>query len=171
MEPLHLSVFSEIGRLKQVVIHKPGPEVDLMVPAMMEKLLFDDILYGDEARREHAVFRQVLARVADEVLDIQELFAQALAQAGVKDAFIADLAKLVNLDPGSCTLLHDLDAVQVAAAVIGGVPWEDMPTHTHWDRDFDYRLRPIPNLLFMRDPASVIGDGYSVNSMATLSKR
>ena len=64
MKSIHLSVFSETARLRQVVVHQPGPEVDLMVPAMMEKLLFDDILDGREARREHAVFRGVLARVA-----------------------------------------------------------------------------------------------------------
>jgi arginine deiminase len=170
MKPLHLSVFSETGRLRQVVVHKPGPEVDLMVPAMMEKLLFDDILYGDEARREHAIFRQVLARVAEEVLDVQDLFAEALAQEGVKDAFLTDLSTLVNLDPGACAPLRERTPAEVAAAVIGGVPWDDMPSHTHWERDFDYRLRPIPNLLFMRDPASVIGDGYSVNSMATWAR-
>ena len=57
MNPIQLSVFSEIQRLRQVVVHSPGPEVDLMVPGMMEKLLFDDILYGDQARSEHAQFR------------------------------------------------------------------------------------------------------------------
>ncbi len=79
MQPIQLSVFSEIHRLQQVVVHRPGPEVDLMVPAMMEKLLFDDILFGDLARAEHDEFRQVLARVADEVLDVQDLFQETLA--------------------------------------------------------------------------------------------
>ena len=71
MQPIQLSVFSETARLRQVVVHNPGPEVDLMVPGMMEKLLFDDILHGDLARYEHGQFRQVLAKVADEVLDAQ----------------------------------------------------------------------------------------------------
>src|ERR1035438_8994992 len=72
MQPIQLSVFSETARLKQVVVHDPGPEVDQMVPGMMEKLLFDDILYGDLARHEHGQFRRVLATGADEVLDIQD---------------------------------------------------------------------------------------------------
>ncbi|MBI4911831.1 MAG: hypothetical protein HY823_03760 [Acidobacteria bacterium] len=170
MKQLQLSVFSETGRLRQVVVHRPGPEVDLMVPAMMEKLLFDDILYGEAARREHDQFRGVLARVAEEVLDVQDLFAEALAQPGVQAAFIRDLRRLIALDPEVCGLLEGMGPAQVAAAVIGGLPWDDMPAHTHWQRDFEYRLRPIPNLLFMRDPASVIGDGYSVNSMATWAR-
>ncbi len=170
MQPIQLSVFSETTRLRQVVVHNPGPEVDLMVPGMMEKLLFDDILYGDLARKEHGQFRQVLAKVAEEVLDIQDLFIEALQDEGVKLAFIEDLRQLVGLPVDTCALLRDMKPADAARSVIGGVPWEDMPSHTRWEEEFDYRVRPIPNLLFMRDPASVIGDGYSVNSMATWAR-
>ena len=97
MQPIQLSVFSETARLRQVVVHDPGPEIDQMVPGMMEKLLFDDILHGDLARREHAQFRQVLAKVADEVLDIQDLFVEALQVEGVQAAFFADLRRLTGL--------------------------------------------------------------------------
>ncbi|MBP1773275.1 MAG: arcA, partial [Holophagaceae bacterium] len=147
-----------------------GPEVDLMVPGMMEKLLFDDILHGDLARYEHEQFRKVLAKVADEVLDIQDLFIEALRDPGVKLAFVEDLRRLVGLPDETCNLLREMDSTQVARSVIGGLPWDDMPGHTPWEQEFDYRVRPIPNLLFMRDPASVIGDGYSVNSMATWAR-
>ena len=170
IQPIQLSVFSETARLKQVVVHNPGPEVDLMVPGMMEKLLFDDILYGDLARHEHSQFRQVLAKVADEVLDIQDLFIDALQDPGVKLAFIEDLRRLVGLPDETCNLLRDMNSADAARSVIGGLPWDDMPGHTRWEQEFDYRVRPIPNLLFMRDPASVIGDGYSVNSMATWAR-
>ena len=170
MQPIQLSVFSETARLRQVVVHNPGPEVDLMVPGMMEKLLFDDILHGDLARYEHGQFRQVLAKVADEVLDIQDLFTDALQDEGVKLGFIEDLRRLVGLPDDTCNLLRDMGSADVARSVIGGLPWDDMPGHTRWEEEFDYRLRPIPNLLFMRDPASVIGDGYSVNSMATWAR-
>ena len=170
MPSIQLSVFSETARLKQVVVHNPGPEVDLMVPGMMEKLLFDDILHGDLARYEHGQFRQVLAKVADEVLDIQDLFTETLQDEGVKQAFIRDLRQLVSLPEDTFQLLCDMAPVDVARSVIGGLPWDDMPSHTRWEEEFDYRLRPIPNLLFMRDPASVIGDGYSVNSMATWAR-
>ena len=108
MQPIQLSVFSETARLKQVVVHNPGPEVDLMVPGMMEKLLFDDILHGDLARYEHSQFRQVLAKVADEVLDIQDLFTEALQQEGVKRAFVEDLKRLVGLPDDTFGLLCDM---------------------------------------------------------------
>ncbi|MBK8792942.1 MAG: arginine deiminase [Holophaga sp.] len=170
MDPIHLSVFSEIDRLKQVVIHNPGLEVDLMVPTIMEKLLFDDILHGEQARDEHALFRGALARVADEVLDIQDLFVEAMAEEGAKLAFIEDLRRLVNLTDATCNLLRDMPSDQCARSIITGIAWDDIPGHTHWQRGFEYRLRPIPNLLFMRDPAAVLGTAYSINSMATWAR-
>ena len=171
MAQINLSVFSEIDRLQQVVIHKPGREVDLMVPDMMEKLLFDDILCGDLARREYDVFRQVLDRVADEVLDIQDLFVEALADEGVKLAFIEDFRRLVDLPDESCNLLRAMPAEAVARGLITGIPWDDDLNHGHWqNKSFDYRVRPIPNLLFMRDPAAVVGRGYNINFMATWAR-
>ena len=170
MQPIQLSVFSETGRLRQVVVHDPGPETDLMVPAMMEKLLFDDILYGPQARDEHAQFRQVLGKVADEVLDIQDLFIEALSDDGVKLSFIEDLRRLVNLPEETCSVLRAMPSAKAGAAVITGMPWTGAQ-QTHWQREFDYQLNPIPNLLFMRDPAAVVGDGYCVNSMATWARQ
>ena len=121
MQPIQFSIFSETARLRQVVVHHPGPEVDLMVPGMMEKLLFDDILYGDLARQEHAQFRQVLAKVADEVLDIQDLFNEALQDERVKQAFIEDLRRLVGLPDDTCSLLREMSPTECARSVIGGV--------------------------------------------------
>ena len=170
MSAIQLSIFSEIDRLQKVVVHRPGPEVDLMVPDMMEELLFDDILNGDQARQEHGVFCDVLARVADEVLDIQDLFVESLVDDGVKLAFIEDFRHLVALPDESCQALRDLPAADVARALITGLPWDDGLQHTHWQKTFDYRVRPIPNLLFMRDPAAVVGHGYNVNFMATWAR-
>jgi len=170
MPAIQLSVFSEIGRLKQVVVHAPGPEVDFMVPDMMEELLFDDILYGDLARQEHALFRAVLGRVADEVLDIQDLFVESLVDEGVKLSFIEDLRRLVNLNDESTNLLRAMPSAEMARCLITGIPWEDTLVHTHWQKRFDYTVRPVPNLLFMRDPAAVVGHGYNINFMATWAR-
>jgi arginine deiminase len=170
MESIPLSIFSETGCLKQVVVHDPGPEVDLMVPQMMEELLFDDILFGDMARLEHRQFRQVLGRVADEVLDIQDLFMETLEQDGAKLSFVEDLRRLVDLPDKTCNLLRDLPPREAARSIITGIPWDDARLATHWQKEFDYRLRPCPNLLFMRDPAAVLGHGYNINFMATWAR-
>lgn len=168
MKPINLSVFSETARLRQVVVHDPGPEVDLMVPEMMEELLFDDILDGKLARREHAQFRAVLSRVAEEVLDIQDLFVESLTDEGVKLAFIEDLRRLTDLPGPTCDLLRRMPPDAVARSIVTGIPSTD--PHEHWRHEFDYRLRPSPNLLFMRDPAAVVGHGYCINFMATWAR-
>jgi arginine deiminase len=67
-------------------------------------------------------------------------------------------------------LLRSMAPADVARAVITGIPWEDTLQHTHWQKRFDYEVRPIPNLLFMRDPAAVLGHGYNVNFMATWAR-
>ena len=136
----------------------------------MEELLFDDLLFGDLARKEHEQFRQVLGRVAEEVLDIQELFLEALDQDGAKLAFIEDLRRLVDLPDKTCNLLRDMTPRDVARSCITGLTWDDARMDTHWQKTFDYRLRPSPNLLFMRDPAAVLGHGYNINFMATWAR-
>ncbi|PYQ62172.1 MAG: hypothetical protein DMF53_13655 [Acidobacteria bacterium] len=77
---MSLRVDSEIGRLRRVLVHRPGREIDWMVPAMMETLLFDDILDGDEARDEHDLFSEVLRQAGAEVLEAQDLLAGVLKE-------------------------------------------------------------------------------------------
>lgn len=170
MEPIQLSVFSEIDRLKQVVVHKPGPEVDLMVPDMMEELLFDDILDGRLARQEHAIFTSVLGRVAEEVLDIQDLFVESMTGRDVQLSFVEDLRRLTDLPDRTCQFLKEMAPGEMAKSIITGLPWDNGTHESHWRQEFDYRLRPCPNLLFMRDPGAVIGHGYNVNFMSTWAR-
>ena len=90
---MRLNVTSEIGRLKSVLVHLPGREIDLMVPPMMAQLLFDDILYGQVAREEHRRFQQLIRFVADDVLDLQDLLEECLEDDDVKDHIVRDLGK------------------------------------------------------------------------------
>jgi arginine deiminase len=73
-----LYVTSEVGRLRRVLVHEPGPEVDLMAPGMMEELLFDDILFGERAREEHRIFCRVLDRFGVEVAEARDLLEETL---------------------------------------------------------------------------------------------
>src|SRR6266542_3251623 len=94
-----LRVNSEIGKLSSVLVHLPGPEIDRMVPAMMEELLFGDILFGNRAREEHRRFQQVLGYVADEVLEAQDLLAQVLAVPDSRSAALEDLSRSLSWGP------------------------------------------------------------------------
>src|SRR4029078_9497320 len=67
--------------------------IDVMVPPMMNQLLFDDILYGQVAREEHRRFQQLIRFVPDEVLDTQDLLEEVLEDDETKDSIVRDLAK------------------------------------------------------------------------------
>jgi arginine deiminase len=166
-----LDVGSEIGRLRTVVVHTPGREIDVMSPTLMTDHLFDDILYGRRAREEHARFRQVLALVAEEVLDVQDLFADALRDDDRRRTFVADLSRFEALDSSLVEELEALDPAALAEAVVAGVLHLPAYFADHPAADIVYRLAPTPNLLFMRDPGAVVGEGLIVSSMATRARQ
>ncbi len=163
-----LRVTSEIGRLSSVLVHLPGPEIDRMIPAMMEELLFDDILYGARAREEHRRFQQVLGFVAEEVLDAQALLAQVLAVKENLDAILGDLGSRLGWGPDMDYRLRDLAPAALAAALVTGFekPEKDVAVSAS---DL-YWLAPIPNWFFQRDPLVVVGDRAIRASMATAAR-
>ena len=108
--PMQIRVESEIGRLKSVLVHRPGPEIDRMVPSMMEQLLFDDILDGDGARREHELFTAVLERAGVRVLEAQELLADVLAEDEPRRWVLGELARAHGAPPAVIDALAALAA-------------------------------------------------------------
>ena len=160
-----LRVTSEIGKLKSVLVHLPGPEIDRMVPAMMEELLFDDILYGNRAREEHRRFQQVLGYVADEVLEIQDLLEEVLQVPEQRGAILDDLGKTLGWGPDMDYRLRDLTAEQLAAALVTGIE-KPAPEIAAAASEL-YALPPIPNYFFQRDPLVVVGERAIRASMAT----
>ncbi|HEX9163192.1 MAG TPA: arginine deiminase family protein [Thermoanaerobaculia bacterium] len=164
---MRLNVTSEVGRLKSVLVHLPGREIDLMVPPMMNQLLFDDILYGQVAREEHRRFQQIIRFIAEEVVELQDLLEEVLEEPAVKTAVVRDLGRRNHLGRTLLRRLLEQPPAALAEILISGIPSEkeesgDLPK-------FD--LFPLPNLFFMRDPQVVIGDGVVISSMATQARR
>ncbi|HXK39895.1 MAG TPA: arginine deiminase family protein, partial [Candidatus Paceibacterota bacterium] len=152
---MRLNVTSEIGKLKSVLVHLPGREIDLMVPPMMAQLLFDDILYGQVAREEHRRFQQLIRFIASEVIDILDLLEEVLQDDDARDFIVRDLGKRNRLNRKLVGSLLEQPAEKLAEILIAGIPREkeesgELPK-------FD--LFPVPNLFFMRDPQVVIGNG------------
>src|SRR5205085_1093626 len=87
---MRLHVTSEIGKLKSVLVHLPGREIDVMVPPMMTQLLFDDILFGQVAREEHRRFQQLMRFVAEEVFDVQDLLEEVFEDEETKREIVRD---------------------------------------------------------------------------------
>ena len=163
---MRLNVTSEIGRLKSVLVHLPGREIDLMIPPMMAQLLFDDILYGQVAREEHRRFQQLIRFVADDVYDLQDLLEEVLEDPVAKKRIVRDIAARNGLRPRIRAQLLELPAGPLAEVLIAGITRE---TGSGELPQFD--LFPIPNLFFMRDPQIVLGDRVVISSMATQARR
>jgi arginine deiminase len=155
---MRLNVTSEIGKLKSVLVHLPGPEIDEMLPSMMEELLFDDILHGQVAREEHRRFQQVIYFVADHVIDIQDLLEETLEDPDVRLRIIKDFTSRAGLGSRISALLGELSPAMLASRLIGGLSTEGGAA---------FEIAPVPNLFFMRDPQVVLGDGVMISSMAT----
>jgi arginine deiminase len=161
--PIHVE--SEIGRLRRVLVHRPGREIDWMVPAMMERLLFDDILYGEEAREEHDMFAALLRRAGVEVLYAQDLLADVLGQEAVKRKLLDELEAEYGVPFNLVRRLYEIEARELAAALVEGIRAPAELSDAGRLHFFD--LDPMPNYFFQRDPQVVLGNRVVVSSMAT----
>jgi arginine deiminase len=157
-------VTSEIGRLRRVLLHRPGYEIDWMVPSMMERLLFDDILYGEDARWEHDQFAAVLRSAGVETLDPQVLLVDVLQDAALRRE-ILDVMNRVGVDHYILDEIEQSGPLAMAASLVTGVR---APVQRPGGRlRHFYRLAPVPNFFFQRDPQVVLGDRVLISSMAT----
>ncbi len=157
---MNLSVTSETGKLRSVLVHLPGREIDRMVPSMMRDLLFDDILFGARAREEHRRFQKLLGLVADEVLEAADLLREVLEDDGHRQALLGDLARDLGWSRELTDRLGALSPGALAAALVEGLPRESPAISDSIDSLF--LLPPVPNWFFQRDPAIVIGDRVAI---------
>jgi len=157
-----IRVTSEIGRLRRALVHEPGAEVDNMVPAMMSQLLFDDILYGDRARDEHARFRRVLQLLGVELHDSSDLLRETLEQPGATEWLLDVL--LADLPREQRDHLRELPASEAAELLVTGL--RAGPSVAAVEPDELYRVTPLPNWCFQRDTQIVYRDGVIFSSMA-----
>ncbi len=161
-----LRVDSEIGRLRRVLVHRPGREIDWMVPDMMGSLLFDDILDGDEAREEHDGFQQVLKQAGVEVLDAQDLLADVVGDPAVRKRLLEELEGEYGVPFSIVRQLYELPDRELACTLVEGIrtPASDRDRQRYFD------VYPVPNYFFQRDPQVVVGNRVVISSMATTAR-
>lgn len=170
------SVGSEIGQLREAIIHRPGLELSRLTPQNIGGLLFDDIMWASRAKEEHDAFAQALRDHGVEVHYFGELLAQTMDVIDGRDFVLDRLCIPELLGPSLATsvrrLFDDLDGRRLAELLIGGVLKADLhPLRAHsltWDTLSvdDFVLPPLPNHLFQRDNASWIYGGVTINPMA-----
>ncbi len=175
------SVQSEIGQLRQAIIHRPGLELSRLTPQNIGGLLFDDVLWARKAKEEHDVFAEALRERGVRVHYFGQLLAETLELPEGR-AFVLDrvctpeMLGPVLVGPARA-LLDGLDGTQLAEYLVGGVLKADLhPRRVHslkWDmlRADDFLLPPLPNHLFPRDNSCWVYGGVSVNPMAKPARR
>lgn len=161
-DSIKLQVFSEIGRLREVMIHRPGLEVDNMPPLLMEELLFDDILFGPAARAEHDLFTDVLRKFGVRTWDFEDLLRDSLKEDAQSTQHLVEiLIERERLSTSIKNVLLDMSPEQLTLALIHGIKSssEKMAPGNFFE------LNPLPNLLMSRDPQVVLGNGVIIGSM------
>jgi arginine deiminase len=164
----NISLNSEIGRLRRVIIHEPGQEIENMTPATAADALYDDLLYLPRALEEHKQMTAVLRQVVPEVFELTDLLADALVDGGVKRRLVHRLCHLHHATEMADELI-DLPASQLARQLIEGTPLR-RDTLSKYLRPSPYALPPLPNAFFMRDATMCVNDRVIIGSMAKTAR-
>lgn len=171
-----LGVESEVGRLRQVIVHRPGLELTRLTPQNISGLLFEDVLWAQRAMQEHDVFTAALRDHGVVVHHFGELLAETL-EVPAGRAFVLDrvctqeMVGPVLAEPLR-RLADDLDGASLAEHLVGGVLKSDLrplPAHSlRWEMlgADDFLLPPLPSHLFPRDHSCWVYGGVCLNPMA-----
>lgn len=158
--PVHVS--SEIGRLRTVLVHTPGPELLAVTPSTREDYLYDDIIDQEAARREHRRFVAIVERFA-KVHEVPQLLAEVLANREVRDLLVRETMDIVPSEP-LAREIADLPAESLVRMLIEGREEEAGPLAKALN-ERGYVLPALPNLFFTRDVAMVCNDHVMIGSM------
>lgn len=171
-------VHSEVGRLRKVLVCSPGLAHRRLTPANAEDLLFDDVMWVQNAERDHADFVEKLRGRGVEVVELHDILAETMAVPGAKDWLLERKITANEVGHGlvdeTVAFLHTLDDRRLAEVLIGGLATTDLPA------DFrtpflalarertgarDYLMRPLPNTLYTRDTTCWLYGGLTMNPL------
>jgi arginine deiminase len=158
---MQINVSSETGRLYGVIVHTPGNEVSLVNPELKDELLFDDIIFEEDARQEHldmlSMFKAAMPKDG-QIFEITDLFLECFQQEDARLAFIENLVRSLR-EENLHTIKNDLTKLAprelLQFVVEGATPSIQ-----------GFSLHPTPNLLFTRDLAAVVGEGIILSRPA-----
>ncbi|WP_296118410.1 arginine deiminase [uncultured Eubacterium sp.] len=178
-----IHVKSEIGKLKKVMLHRPGQELEHLVPEDLERLLFDDIPYLKTAKIEHDMFAEIMRGQGVEVVYLEDMTAEVLKNPEKKEQFVREF---IAEGGASATKVRDQlydylmkisDEKELVLKTMSGIRASELnvkmscPLVSQVKKESQFLLDPIPNLYFTRDPFACIGNGVSLNRMYSRTRR
>jgi len=172
-------VYSEVGRLRKVITHRPGLEHSRLTPSNAEELLFDDVIWVARAKAEHDMFVEAMRGRGIEVFLTERLLAEALDQPGVRDWVAGHILNErevgITAADRARAWVSTAGAGQVAEFLIGGITKADVQQDVGliWESadPTSMLLPPLPNLLFQRDPSCWIFRGVTLNPMTKPARK
>jgi arginine deiminase len=175
-----LGVHSEIGKLRKVIVHRPGLELSRLTPSNREELLFDDVIWVKQARIEHNAFVDVMRHRGIEVFFVRELLEETMrdleARKWLLDRRIREEIVGLGLAQDLHAALMEMEAEKLSNHLIGGInvaelPFKpSLPVHLIME-PHDFVLPPLPNQLFTRDPSAWIYNGVTLHPMFWPARR
>ena len=174
---------SEIGRLKRVLLHRPGGELENLMPEYLERLLFDDIPYLKEAQKEHDAFADCLRSQGVEVVYLTDLVVESLTDGDVRRELLRQFLYEADIQDSRTReaveeYLSAMPDQEMVPAMMAGVRKSQLRTGSARlgdylsaaGDDYPFAVDPMPNLYFTRDPFATIGTGVSLHKMHTVTR-
>lgn len=182
MDKAFLNIKSEIGKLRAVLLHRPGREIENLVPEYLGRLLFDDIPYLKIAQQEHDTFAKILRENGAQVYYIEELLKDVLSDKSIKSDFIDEFLAESGITSSGLKIalkehLMPMDSGEFVDTIIAGVRKKDVPEIKQQRLsdlvvdNYQFYLDPMPNLYFTRDIGAAIGSGLSISKMRTEARK
>lgn len=175
-----INVFSEIGPLKRVMLHRPGQELENLMPEHLDRLLFDDIPYLKVAAQEHDEFADLLRSLGCEVVYLEDLVEQSIHDSEIRQRFITDFINETGVKSTwemdflreYLSSMEDRDMIQAMCAGVRkdavGHGYQSLGSLVNLlDDDYPFLTDPMPNLYFTRDPFASAGSGVTIHKMRT----
>lgn len=163
MAAVDLNVQSEIGKLRGVILHKPGAEVENMTPQTAQRALYSDILNLSIAQKEYEQLNGVLGKYT-QVYYVEELLASLLENYRERERLIGKICIEEEVTE-YFDYLMELPSAQLAKSLIEGVPAR-INSLTAYLKEEYYALYPLYNFYFTRDASVTIGNNALVCRMA-----
>jgi arginine deiminase len=172
------NVSSEVGRLKRVMLHRPGKELERLTIDNKDDLLFDDILWVEEAQKEHDAYADLLRDNGVEVVYFRNCLAHVLREEEIRSMLLDEVLAWEALDyPLSCALkseMMEVSSPELAEILTGGITKAEAHKllgncHSlvlNTLDDHELLIRPLPNLYFQRDPYSFVRNGVIISVMS-----
>ncbi len=174
-------VYSEVGELRKVIVHRPGLEMRRLTPANAAGLLFDDVIWARRARQEHDAFVDLMrTEFGVHVMRVHELLEDVVREPEGR-AYVLD-RKLIRDEVGVRgaeelrAWMDELDAETLVSHLIGGLTVDELPgelgefARKGWEGT-EFVLAPLPNQLFTRDSSCWIYGGVTINPMFWPARR